>query len=546
MKRLTITFVLVFAALFVSNISKGATPQYSLTDLGSGCAYSVNNNGQVVGSNSIGIGPYSFALLFDTTGEGNNTLLGFGTAYSINDSGHIVGRRSFTAVDYVLDPDFGYSDVPMVGRAAYSINNNEQTVGYGRTSSYDEALIFTGIPYHYEATSLGYGQARSNNDSNQIVGRRGSDNKAVVWNPDGSGGYISTGLGTLSGYEESWAFSINNSGKIVGSVVHHGPEFQIDTRAVLFDETGGGQNICLDNAGSFANGINDNGQIVGASSEPGPGYVSFKATLFDPTGGGNNIDLNTTLINPLSDWTLTQAYSINKDGWIVGYMTHSTLGEHAFLLVPVPKHSPVACIADVNQPIEGQGPFGAKVVLDGSCSSDADSTPGTNDDINDFDWYRLDPADSNNEILLGSGQILDCNLALGSHTILLEVIDKAGESDSNEITVTIEDTTPPQFNFSVSPNVLWPPNGKMVKITPTYDVNDICDESPEVSILGVTASEPGDANDIKITDDGSIYLCARRSGNSTGLIYTITCQACDASGNCTIKSATVTVPHDCR
>ncbi len=226
--------------------------------------------------------------------------------------------------------------------------------------------------------------------------------------------------------------------------------------------------------------------------------------------------------------------------------------------------SPVACIADVNETIEAQGPFGAKVVLDGSCSSDADSAPGTNDDINDFNWYEIDecseavslpalslsngsnlPEDSN-EIYLGSGEILDCNLPLGEHTILLEVTDKAGATDSNEITVTVEDTTPPEIELSVTPNILWPPNGKMIEITPACIASDICDPEPGISLVGITMNEPGNADDIRIDSDGSIHLCATRSGNSKGRIYTLTYQACDESGNCTTQSAAVTVPHDWR
>ncbi len=208
--------------------------------------------------------------------------------------------------------------------------------------------------------------------------------------------------------------------------------------------------------------------------------------------------------------------------------------------------SPVACIVGGNQLIEAQGPFGAKVTLDGSCSSDEDSTPGTNDDINDFDWYEIDPCNPDNDIYLGSGEIIDCNLPLGEHTIILEVIDKAGSIDSNEITVTIEDTTPPEIELSVTPNILWSPNGKMVEITPACAASDICDPEPEVSLVDITMNEPGNPDDIRIDSDGSIHLCAARSGNSKGRIYCLTYQACDNSGNCTTRSTTVTVPHDNR
>ncbi len=244
---------------------------------------------------------------------------------------------------------------------------------------------------------------------------------------------------------------------------------------------------------------------------------------------------------PEATGTLIHSIDGNK---IAGTYLDASNRAHGFVYEIL--RPPIACIADVDQPIEAQGLFGTKVTLDGSCSSDADSAPGTNDDINDFNWYRLDPADSNNEIFLGSGQTIDCNLPLGTHTIVLEVTDKAGESDSNEITITIEDTTPPEFNLSVSPTILWPANHKMIKITPTFDVNDLCDPSPKVSLVDIVVNEPNNANDIQISDDGSIYLCATRTGNSEGRIYTITYQACDSSDNCTTRSCTVIVPHDHR
>jgi parallel beta-helix repeat protein len=111
----------------------------------------------------------------------------------------------------------------------------------------------------------------------------------------------------------------------------------------------------------------------------------------------------------------------------------------------------------------------------------------------------------------------------------------------------VPDTTPPDFELSVSPTILWPANHKMVKIIPTCVVTDLCDPSPQVSLVDITANEPVNPNDIQILNDGSIYLCATRSGNSkTGRIYSLIYQACDSSDNCTTRSATVIVPHDMR
>jgi len=459
-------------------------------------------------------------------------------------------------------------------------------------------------------------------------------------------------------------------------------------------------------------------------------------------------------------------------------------------------HIPVAD-AGPDQTVGAQGPGGATVTLDGSGSSDGDSTPGTNDDISDFVWNKADPCDPNTGVFLGSGRIIDCNLSLGEHIITLKVFDKAGAFDIDEVTIivqdamppvftktpqdftvecdgnynvaelnawlasatavdkcgsvtitndfvgilnecgatgsatvtwtaedesgntvtstpatfiildttppvincpadvtlecpadtsveangsatagdtcgtvtithsdqsqpgcgsagtltrtwtatdecgnssscvqiitvvdttppvitcpmrvtlecpadtsveangsatagdacgtvtithsdqwqpscgntgtltrtwmatdecgnssscvqiiTVVDTTPPEFALSVTPTVLWPPSHKMVLIIPTWTVSDDCVPSPEVSLVGIVMNEGDDiigdghtSDDIQVDSDGSIYLRAERSGTGNDRIYTITYQAVDDCGNATVRSATVTVPHDQR
>jgi hypothetical protein len=210
--------------------------------------------------------------------------------------------------------------------------------------------------------------------------------------------------------------------------------------------------------------------------------------------------------------------------------------------------APVACIEGGDRVVEAGDDCEAQVVLDGSCSSDADSTTGTNDDINDFDWYEvIDVCEPNSDIWVGSGEVIECNLGLGEHLIILEVTDKTGAFDSNEVVITVEDVTPPEFSLWVEPNVLWPPNNKMVLVTPGWEVSDNCDESPEVSLVDITTSAEGDVNDyVQIGGDGSISLRAKKGRGGAVRIYTLTYEAVDDSGNAAIGSATVVVPHDRR
>jgi len=117
------------------------------------------------------------------------------------------------------------------------------------------------------------------------------------------------------------------------------------------------------------------------------------------------------------------------------------------------------------------------------------------------------------------------------------------------------DVTPPTVSCSVSPNVLWPPNHKLVPVTLAVTVTD--EESRPVSwtLVSVTSNEPdngqgdGDtSNDIQGwavgTPDTSGDLRAERSGTGSGRVYTFVVEGKDQQGNAATCTATVTVQHD--
>ncbi len=311
---------------------------------------------------------------------------------------------------------------------------------------------------------------------------------------------------------------------------------------------------------SRAYDVSANGSVVVGTSligdHPSTGTVAF---IWDADHGMRN--LKTLLENDygldLTGWRLDFAGGISDDGLTIVGTGHSPDYPHndeAWVVTfPGPANTaPVACIMSGDRTIEVGSSCEARVVLDGSCSSDLDSTPGTNDDINDFDWYVVDACDPNYEDYLGSGEVIECNLPLGEHDIVLEVTDKAGAFDANEVIITVEDRMPPEFSLTVTPDVLWPANHKMVEITPSWTVSDYCDELPEVTLVSITSNEDDDSkgdghttDDIQVDDNG-IWLRAERSGKGSGRVYTITYQAVDDSGNVTVDSATVTVPHDKR
>jgi probable HAF family extracellular repeat protein len=356
----------VLGSLFLSSAVLG---QYQIIDLGtlsgyaSSEAFSINNNGQIVGraynyDNNSGAF-YTRAILFNPDGSGNNTDLGtlggnYSAAFSINNNGQIVGWADndsqythatlFDSIDTRNNKDLG----TLGGNTsyAYSINDKNQIVGNARNSfGSGEATLFSTNTGSNIALAGGGSVAYCINMKNQIIGDGGGC--AAIFDPTGSGhnkylGYLSGGTGVN---HLSLAWFMNNNSQIIG----HDFNSYGCYRAVLFDNTGLGNNIdlgILDGyASSTASCINNKGQIVGQVFHYDNIFGSdAHAVYFDTSGLGNNIDLNTFLPAD-SCWTLEHANSINDNGWIVGRGISPSGEFHAFLLKPIPEPCTLGLLA---------------------------------------------------------------------------------------------------------------------------------------------------------------------------------------------------------
>jgi hypothetical protein len=139
---------------------------------------------------------------------------------------------------------------------------------------------------------------------------------------------------------------------------------------------------------------------------------------------------------------------------------------------------------------------------------------------------------------------------LGNTTVTLTVTDSHGAMSSCTAVVTVIDETPPSVsNVSVTPSILWPPNHRTADVTVTYDATDNC--GPVACTLSVTSNEPIDglgdgdtAPDWQVVDAHHVRLRAERSGTGNGRVYTITITCTDDSGNTTVRTVTVSVPHN--
>jgi hypothetical protein len=144
---------------------------------------------------------------------------------------------------------------------------------------------------------------------------------------------------------------------------------------------------------------------------------------------------------------------------------------------------------------------------------------------------------------------------LGTTVVTYIAKDVSGNSATCMTTVTVADTTPPVIGVSLNPNVLWPPNHKMVDIAASVAVTDKCDPSPTFVLTSIISNEPdnglgdGDTvNDIQKADIGKpdvqFQLRAERSGKGNGRVYTIVYTASDGSNNKASVTGYVQVPHN--
>jgi hypothetical protein len=132
---------------------------------------------------------------------------------------------------------------------------------------------------------------------------------------------------------------------------------------------------------------------------------------------------------------------------------------------------------------------------------------------------------------------------VGTTTITYTVTDAAGNTATATQTVTVIDSTTREItDLSVSPEVLWPANGKMVEVWLGYNLKTDCSAGPMTCQLGVSSNETIDSSDYSILDAHHLLLRAKRDPKGDGRTYTITVICSDGRGPELNKSITVLVP----
>jgi arabinan endo-1,5-alpha-L-arabinosidase len=139
-------------------------------------------------------------------------------------------------------------------------------------------------------------------------------------------------------------------------------------------------------------------------------------------------------------------------------------------------------------------------------------------------------------------------------TPLLAVVQKpwisSQQASMRFILEPVVDTTAPTFvSIAATPNVVWPPNHRMVPVSVSVSVDDDIDPTPSVRIISIESNEPlvsqdtgNFAPDYEITGELTARVRAERSGLGTGRTYTISVESEDFSGNVSTQTVTVQVP----
>ena len=325
-----VLIIVILSSLYV-NAEEVVIPNYTVLDLGTlngkyikSFAAAINGQNQVVGYGSWHdeIGRFRWSAWVWDVDNGMRELVELGgsqtQAFDINDLGQIVGYSyDATGQDHALIwENNNFTDIGS-GRA-YGINNFTEVVGYYfiwdeingrqptscRLLSINDVGIATGnIPLEY-ATPLYW---------DRTIG-----NQPII---------------VPQGYRGGIASEINHSNQIVGNLwtdtepyPHHAFLANNATDVIILGTLGGSH--------SYANGINDDGMVVGTSSVIGSKYG--RAFIWDEHNGIQNLNDFAILDDNLL--YIINAMDINNKGLIVGggHVNEEEDIVHAVLLTPLP------------------------------------------------------------------------------------------------------------------------------------------------------------------------------------------------------------------
>jgi hypothetical protein len=181
------------------------------------------------------------------------------------------------------------------------------------------------------------------------------------------------------------------------------------------------------------------------------------------------------------------------------------------------------------------------VAVDASASRDG---TGLASGLIAYQWFD-GPLDGGTPV--GEGATADLTLAPGNHTLTLVVFDAQGEFATATTTATVSASAPVITGVTNTQACLAPPNDLYVR----YDlgneiqvaVQDACDPSPTVTVVGVTSNEPDGGAEVSV---GTTAFCVQSAtASGTTRVYTVQLQATDSAGlTSAVVTTTIEVPSD--
>ena len=373
-----------------------------------------------------------------------------------------------------------------------------------------------------------FAQAFGINDNGDVVG-------VYLDEWSNSHGFIAPRGGVMQDlltYERpiQFAASITNDGRLAGSIATLGGSHAFRTLA-----DGSLHDLGSGNLRSDAADINDAGEVTG--TEWHSTSVFDPVTAYRYTDAGGKVDLG-TLGGPSS-----AGLAINNSSVVVGWAAGATSVSHAFRARP-------------GQPMEDLGVLGgafpqsgAEAINDHGAIVGYSTAPSSwtaflyTDETGMVDLNARIPAPAEGWRGLNNARAIN-----NAGQIVLEygVVGRIGTYLLTPITDTVAPTI---SSATATPDVLGPPDGRMVPVTLAVIAVDDVDATPQCSVTGVIDNEgpaTGANPSVQITGALTLNLQASRLGTGNGRTYTIGLRCADTSGNASTTAVAVTVPHDDR
>jgi probable HAF family extracellular repeat protein len=339
MRKVFFTIICLFQIIFFPDTSKGSIPKYTIQSIPGNYVFSINDRGQVTGctnnyecfvwSGEQGIyypPQFSGSRIYPSYINNSNVIAGNGS------NGVVLKNNELINIGSVTWPS--------------AINNNDQVTGTTRNGGFPyDAFIWDSSFGLVRIQGFGGGNSKGFDisDSGIVVGRSethdpsiGIYHHAFLWQDLNHNNLSDIGetidLDILKDGIWSEAYSINNSGKVVG-VSHVGGDI-FNTEAFMWSESEGMISLGdlnlqwgTGNSGGMGMAINDFDQVIFSNDGMD---ISF---YWDPVNG--MIDIY-NLLPQDSGWSRLSLMDINNNGQIIGRGLFGDLPQ-CFIMEPIPE-----------------------------------------------------------------------------------------------------------------------------------------------------------------------------------------------------------------